>query len=113
MAQSPTVNRKLLGWLAVSLLGSALLLILTDREQAEGLGGILIRLGIVVGALWLIGPRKLDFSRKSSFSWWLIGGLLVGVLVMSRIRIPLTYFILASGLFVGLLWFAKPRKRMP
>ncbi|QDV29943.1 hypothetical protein Spb1_18630 [Planctopirus ephydatiae] len=113
MAPSASVNRTLLGWLAIGILGTAIFLILTDREQADGLGGILIRIGIVVGAFWLLGPKQWNLSLRSKFSWWLIGGMTLAIVIMSRVRIPLVYFVLAATLFVGLLWFARPKKKAP
>jgi hypothetical protein len=111
MSQQVPVDRALLGWLAGGCLLGSLILILTDREQADGMGGALLRIGIVLGALWLFIPRRFDGRQMASVPWWGIALALGGTVILTRVRVPIAYFVVAVAVFVVLLWFVKPRSK--
>lgn len=67
---------------------------------SPGLGGMLFRVGVVLGLFWLALP---DLSRISG---WLLGGAVAGCLVLAAGG---WYYILVALAATGLGWFALRR----
>ncbi len=115
--QSLNWRRLAVGCLAVIclLIGGASFL--ADPEQATGTTGMLIRIGLVMGAIWLALPQLETFKSKISVVALLIALLL---LVMAASR-PNIFRIAAGVVAVGLTlnwalrWLAsikgKPNRR--
>ncbi len=121
---SPVGNSQPLNWrrMTVGCLAVICLLIgganfLTDPEQATGTTGMLIRIGLVLGATWLALPQLETLKSKLSVFALLIAVLLL-VIAASRPNIfRIVAGVVAAGLAAnwGLRWLAtikgKPNRR--
>ena len=105
MLQRLVAQRGMIGWLALlGLLGGGLLC-LVDYAQKDGAGGSLVRVGIVLGALWLALPDRYVPGTKS-LSWW--HGLSALLVMMSVVKRPLV--VIPVLMILGALsLFARPR----
>ena len=105
MLQRLVAQRGLIGWLAfVGLLGGGILCLL-DPEQQGGAGGSLLRVGVVLGSLWLALPDRYTPGTKSLSIWQGLSLLLVMVAVGRR-----AWIVLPVLMILGLLsLFARPR----
>ncbi len=89
----------------MGLLGGGLLC-LVNYSQKDGAGGSLLRVGIVLGALWLALPDRYVPGTKS-ISWW--HGLSVLLMMVAVVRRPLV--VIPVLMILGVLsLFARPRR---
>lgn len=104
--QRLVAQRGLIGWLAlVGLLGGGLLCLLSEAQQG-GAGGSLLRVGVVLGSLWLALPDQYVPGTKV-FSLWQGGALLlVMVLVVKRPLVVIPVLMILGALSL----FARPRR---
>lgn len=88
----PIVNRTALGWLVVGLLvaGGAMLAV---PAWDDPFGGVLLRSGIVLGALWLALPRARELSKST---WAAIA--VFSVVLIARPRLILWGFLVAVAM---------------
>jgi hypothetical protein len=101
------MNRTSLGLLAIALvvIGGITLTRGPADANSAGFAGGCIRVGIVLGALWLALPQILKFLSKTP-KWLLVAGL-IGVIVCAVKPLLLVAVIP----LLGLLWFLGPRLR--
>ncbi len=99
------MKRLQIGVIALVLIGSAVILYLMGAIAASlaGTVGGLLRVGLVMGALWLAMPQLTSFFSKTP-KWLLIASTIGAILVAIRPQIILYVLI---GLV--LLWFFGPR----
>ena len=101
-------RRMTVGCLAVTCLLTGGANFLTDPEQSTGTTGMLIRIGLVLGAIWLALPQLETLKSRLSVVALLIA-LLVLVIAASRPNIfRIVAGVVAAGLAVnwGLRWLA-------
>ncbi len=105
MFQRLVAQRGLIGWLAlIGLLGGGVLC-LFDEAQQGGAGGSLLRVGLVLGSLWLALPDRYVPGMKA-FSLWQGGALLL--VMVAVVKRPL--FVIPALMILGALsLFARPR----
>lgn len=108
--QRLVAQRGMIGWLAlVGLLGGGLLCLLNETQK-DGAGGSLLRVGIVLGSLWLALPDRNRPGQyrpgAKSFPWW--QGLSVLLVMMAVVHRPVVviFVLLILG---ALSLFARPR----
>jgi hypothetical protein len=101
------MNRTSLGVLAIVLLVIGVITLTRGPADANAVGfaGGCIRVGIVLGALWLALPTLLAFLSKTP-KWLLVAGL-IGVVVCAVKPLLLV----AVVPLLGLLWFLGPKLR--
>lgn len=101
------MNRTSLGFLALLLLAIGGITVWNGPADANatGFAGGCIRVGIVLGALWLALPQLLQFLAKTP-KWLLVAGL-IGVVVCAVKPLLLVAVIP----LLGLLWFLGPKLR--
>lgn len=95
------VQRKLIGTLGlICLITSSLLLIATDGQQG-GLGGSLLRAGLVLSALWMALPQQQLTEGKAYSIWQILGFLSIVVAVVRRplVVLPILIILGIIGLF--------------
>ena len=105
MFERLVAQRRLIGWLALlGLLGGGGLC-LWEANLQDGAGGSLLRVGLVLGALWQALPERCVPGAKL-FSFW--HGLVMFLVMMAVVRRP--WIVLPVLMIVGLLsLFARPR----
>ena len=99
------MTRPLLGLCALGLLIAGVVMIATPgwQDAAANYAGVFIRVGLVLGALWLALPQIYGFFANTP-RWLLIGGG-IGIAV-AAINWQLLLFIVPA---VAALWFFGPR----
>lgn len=93
----PPSTRLLLGIAAVGLIVAGLSLALFGGEEATG--GMLIRVGVLLGAAWLVAPSV----RRPSLAT--VALLVAGALVLIRPRL------VAAVAVAALIWWMRRRQR--
>lgn len=103
--QRLVAQRGLIGWLAlVGLLGGGLLCLLSE-SQKDGAGGSLLRVGVVLGSLWLALPDRYIPGAKVFSPWQGLAVLLVLVAVVKRPLVVIPVLMILGALSL----FARPR----
>jgi len=95
--------RTQIGIIALVLLAGAALRYLTNRDLADMLLGGLMRIGLIMGAIWLAVPQFTAMFAKTPK--WLLGALAVSVFVFA-LRPQLLWWVPVA--LLG-LWFAWTR----
>ncbi len=67
----------------------------------------MLRISLVLGALWLALPTRSRPAAWAGFSVWWLAGLIVFAVLLPRIKYILP--ILLVGVFIG--WLLRPRRR--
>jgi hypothetical protein len=103
------MNRTSLGIIAIVLLalGGIAMTRGPANCSAAGFAGGCIRVGLVLGALWLALPQLLRFLSRTPK--WLLAACGIGVVVCAVKPVLL----IAVVPLLGLLWFFGPRTRAP
>ena len=105
MFQRLVAQRRLIGWLAlVGLLGGAVCCAWAKSLQ-DGTGGSLLRVGFVLGALWLALPGQFVAGTKSFSIWQGLAFLLVMLVVVRRPWVVIPVLMILGALSL----FARPR----
>jgi len=115
--QSPSQNSKATsahGWRghAVGIIAAALLIVgiaLFVANSAYGLMSFCIRVGLVLGALWLALPQLMGVVKR--FPPWMIGTSLVAIAIVIVQPRMLIYLIPVAGLLLAFKvfsWFTHP-----
>lgn len=104
MDQKVTINRSLVGWLALVFLVGAVIAFITEENETANLAqGICTRVGVVLGALWLALPKDGTLGKWAEVS---IAKLVIIILVfVAVVRAPRRYLpillaIAAAGRFL-------------
>lgn len=107
----PLVNRALVGLLAIGLTVGGVLTVTLDSYENPWAGS-LIRVGVVLGMLWLALPTATRPAAWSGMSPW-ITVVVVAIAILAARR-PWLFFPLAGTVvFATLVLKPRPRKREP
>lgn len=93
-----TVNRPLVGILAVICLGAGGILLI--QASTSALGGTLLRVGVLLGALWLALPFRKSSPGSARVSPFVLIGVLAAMLFLVRRPAAL----IPSLLLLAVLW---------
>lgn len=105
MLERLVAQRSLIGWLALVGLLGGVGLCLWQANLQDGTGGSLLRVGLVLGALWQALPERCVPGAKL-FSFWQI--LVMFLVMMAVVRRP--WIVLPVLLILGVIGlFARPR----
>ncbi|MCA9062839.1 MAG: hypothetical protein KDA96_07265 [Planctomycetaceae bacterium] len=66
-----------------------------------------LRVGILLGALWLALPGRRRQAAWAFLTWWKLLGIVVATLLISRLKYLLP--VLIAGFAIG--WFLRPRRK--
>lgn len=106
------INRPLTGILAAVMLAAGLFLMIVKGENGQ-ITAILVRTGLLLGALWLALPTKTRPAAWENVSWtsFLVVVLAIGVFLTSRLRWWALPLLVAVGLGIYFMRrvFAKKR----
>jgi len=98
-------RRHRVGWAAIVCLGMAATGI-TFAENDSVWPAAALRVGIVLGALWLCLPTKTRPAAWAALTNGRMVALVIAILLWNRIK----YFMPFLALAVVILWFIRPRK---
>ena len=97
-------KRRIAGICSILLLAGGIALSFGDGSH-EGIRGALLRVGILLGALWLVLARPPRWKRLYS-NWVIFGGIISAVLVRQ-----LKYMFPVLAILAVIALIARPRKR--
>ena len=104
MDQRVTINRSLVGWLALAFLtGFVISLVTGSKDSADVWQGICSRVGVVLGTLWLALPKDGTLGKWAEVSVLklvVIVLLIVAVVRAPRKYLPILLAIAAAGRFL-------------
>lgn len=103
MDQKVTINRRLVGWLALAFLAGAVISFTTEGESVNLWQGICTRVGTLLGALWLALPKDGSLGRWAEMSLLKLLVIVVGLIVVVRAPqryVPILLAIAAAGRFL-------------
>lgn len=104
------LNQRLVGGLSAGMLVGALVLIgLDPGHGADGLGGMLLRIGVVLGALYLALPRLRLLKRTPTVSMGTVVLFVGALLVLARMRIPLGWLMVTMAAVMLVLLVVRPK----
>ena len=108
-----TINRTLVGIIALLCLGSSIALLITQPEEELWSGGFM-RVGLLMGAFWLAlptGSRAAAWEGVSPAT--LVGGLLAlfAIVRFPKAMIPLLIMVAVMGFFLRPRGKKRPRNR--
>ena len=85
--QKVTINRSLVGWLALAfLIGFVITLVTGPKDKADVWQGICSRVGVVLGALWLALPKDGTLGKWAEVS--VLKLIVILLIVITAIRSP-------------------------
>ncbi len=106
------VNRAMVGVLALVCVGlGAILWLLTGDDTANMWPGAFIRVGAVMGALWLALPTRDREAAWARVSIWNVLGTLLALIVIVRARLPFKLLIPAAVVFAVAILVLRPRQK--
>jgi hypothetical protein len=102
--QKVTINRTLVGWLALAfLIGAVASFVTEDKETATLWQGICTRLGVLLAALWLALPKDGTLGRWAEISILKLLVIVLALIVVVRAPqryLPILLAIAAAGRFL-------------
>ncbi|MDB5343123.1 MAG: hypothetical protein JWP89_1500 [Schlesneria sp.] len=115
MNQQPvTINRTLVGSLALVLLIAAAVLVLTGADGSQGMwAGACLKVGLVMGAFWLALPSITRHEVLGRMTW---GTLIVAIalaLAVGRTKVPLKVVLPVAAAFFFMIRILGPRRAPP
>jgi hypothetical protein len=107
------VNRQLVGILAgvCGLLG-VITWSFSDPDGANLWPGAFVRVGTVLGALWLALPTRHREAAWARVPIWKVLGVLLAIILIARTRIPLKLLIPAGLAFALVIVVLRPRGKV-
>lgn len=106
-----TVNRSLVGWLALGCVGGAAASFFLEADQVNIWQSILTRVGIVLTALWMALPKDGTLGNWANVSVSTLVGIVLAIFVVARNprqSLPMLIVVAVIG------YFLRPReKRRP
>lgn len=115
MNQQPvTINRTLVGSIALVLLIVAGVLVLTGADGSQGMwAGACLKVGLVMGAFWLALPSITRHEVLGRMTW---GTLIVAIglaLAVGRTKVPLKIVLPVAAAFFFMIRILGPRRAPP
>ena len=102
--QKVTINRSLVGWLALAFLTAfAISLVTGPEETADPWQGIFSRVGVVLATLWLALPKDGSLGKWSEVSLLKLAVILLAIVAFiqaPRKYLPILLAIAAAGRFL-------------
>ncbi len=98
-------KRALVGLLSIGCTVAAVIQLTIDFSSA--LGAAFLRVGLLLGAFWLVLPARDRPAAWARVSPWTVGLVVVLALVLQRARFFLPVFVV--GALIG--WIVRPRKK--
>lgn len=111
--QGVTVNRSLVGLIAIVLICAAGVLAVLAGDGQELWSGACLKVGVVMAAFWLALP---SFSRNGDLgqaSWTALLVALGAALIVARTKVPLKIVLPALGVMVVIVRVLRPRNPAP
>jgi hypothetical protein len=112
-AKPLTVNRTLVGVIALVLLVVSLVLAVTGVDTNDIWTGACLKVGLVMGALWLALPSITSNPILGRATWASVLTVVAGAIVIAKIRIPLHTVLPVLGALLFLVRFLGPRRVPP
>ncbi len=104
MDQKVTINRSLVGWLAMAFLaGFVIALVTGPKDSADVWQGICSRVGVVLGALWLALPKDGTLGKWAEVSILKLAVIVLAIVAVVRAPrkyLPILLAIAAAGRFL-------------
>ncbi|HEY4262985.1 MAG TPA: hypothetical protein VGM98_22685 [Schlesneria sp.] len=115
MNQQPvTINRTLVGCIALALLLAAGILVLSGADGSQGMwAGACLKVGLVMGAFWLALPSITRHEVLGRMTW---GTLIVAIalaLAVGRTKVPLRVVLPVAAAFFFMIRILGPRRAPP
>lgn len=106
--QTVTINRGLVGWLAVACLLGAGAAILLETDEVKLWQGVFTRVGIVLAALWMALPKDGTLGRWANVSITTLIGIIVAIFVVARNPKQYVPIVMAVAVIAR---FLRPREK--
>lgn len=112
--QTVTVNRSLVGAIAIVLLAMAGVLLGLGVDGTQGMwAGACLKVGLVVAALWLALPTLTSRSDFGQASWVTVAITMAAVIVIVWKKVPLQVILPTLGAFLFAVRILGPRRSQP
>jgi hypothetical protein len=111
--QGVTVNRSLVGAIALVLLAAAGLLTMTGADEQGLWSGACLKVGLVMAAFWLAHP---SFTRNPELGRTSLTALVAAIaaaLIIARTRAPLKIIVPVLAVTVIAIRVLRPRQHRP
>ncbi len=103
MDQKVTVNRRLVGCLALAFLAGAVVAFTSEGDSVNLWQGICTRVGVVLGALWLALPKDGTLGKWAEVSMTKLALIVLGLIVVVRAPqryVPILLAVAAIGRYL-------------
>ncbi len=112
MDQKVTINRSLVGWLALAFLTAfAISLVTGPKDSADPWQGIFSRVGVVLGALWLALPKDGTLGKWAEVS--VLKLVVIVALFIAVVRAPRKYLPILLAIGAAARFLRPPDKIRP
>ena len=103
---SPINRRRRVGWTALACLCVAAIGLATTEENSVWAAAAM-RIGLVLGALWLCFPTKTRPGAWTVLTQGRLAALVIGALLWPRIKAAVPFLAIAAIV----IWFIRPRTK--
>ena len=103
---SPIDRRRRVGWTALACLCVAAIGLATTEENSVWAAAAM-RIGLVLGALWLCFPTKTRPAAWTVLTQGRLAALVIGALLWPRIKAAVPFLAIAAIV----IWFIRPRTK--
>lgn len=112
MDQKVTINRSLVGWLALAFLtGFAFSLVTGPKDSADPWQGIFSRVGVVLGTLWLALPKDGTLGKWAEVS--VLKLVVIVAMFVAVVRAPRKYLPILLAIGAAARFLRPPDKLRP
>ncbi|MDA1229579.1 MAG: hypothetical protein O2856_02270 [Planctomycetota bacterium] len=101
-------RRRRVGWMAILCLSVAVFGLATTEHDTVWAAGAM-RIGIVLGALWLCFPSKTRPAAWAALTQGRLTAIVIGAFFMNRLKYALPFVAIAATV----IWFIRPRGKKP
>lgn len=115
MSQQPvTINRTLVGIIALVLLIAAGILMIAGADGSQGMwAGACLKVGLVMGTFWLALPAITRLDVLGHATWGTLTVAIALALAVGRTKVPLTVVIPVAAAFFFMIRILGPRRAPP
>ncbi len=103
MNQKVTINRRLVGWLALAFLVGAVISFTSEGDTVNMWQGICTRVGVVLGTLWLALPKDGTLGKWAEVSMTKLLVIVLALIVVVRAPqryVPILLAVAAAGRYL-------------